>query len=137
MTNQVNEAQMRTEKPSLNAVEFLISRGRHLVPTVESSGPVKTVESLVTAPPVVAFSRSSDPETSRVAGENSKEFRARHISKIWAVLKDFGPMNKNEIAVKTGLDATQVARRGKEMELNHLVSIGPDSKDGCRLWRAK
>lgn len=134
MTNQVNEAQTRTEKPSLNAVEFLISRGRHLAPTVESSGPVKTVENSVSVP--VVLSRSSDPETSRVAGENSKEFRARHISKIWAVLKDFGPMNKNEIAIKTGLDATQVARRGKEMELNHLVSIGPDSKDGCRLWRA-
>jgi len=134
MTNQVNERPMRTGSGSLNAVEFLISRGRHLAPTVESSGPQKTVESLVSVAPVL--SRSSDPETSRVAGENSKEFRARHISKIWAVLKDFGPMNKNEIAVKTGLDPVQVARRGKEMELNHLVSIGPEVKDGCRLWRA-
>ena len=80
--------------------------------------------------------RTSDPITSVVAGEKTKEFRARHISKIWAVLKDFGPMNKNEIASKTGLDATQVARRGKEMELNHLVKIGPERKDGCRLWRA-
>jgi len=85
---------------------------------------------------VPALSRISDPETSQRAGENSKEFRARHISKIWAALIDFGPMNKNEIAIKTGLDATQVARRGKEMELNHLVSIGPDVKDGCRLWRS-
>lgn len=134
MTNQVNERPNETGRTSLNAVEFLISRGRHLAPTVELSGPVKTVESLVSVAPVL--SRSSDPETSKVAGENSKEFRARHISKIWSSLKDFGPMNKNEIALKTGLDATQVARRGREMELNNLVSIGPEVKDGCRLWRA-
>ena len=134
MTNQVNERPKETGRTSLNAVEFLISRGRHLAPTVKPSGVPKMEEKSVSVP--VVLSRSSDPETSKVAGENSKEFRARHISKIWASLKDFGPMNKNEIALKTGLDATQVARRGKEMELNHLVSIGPEVKDGCRLWRA-
>ncbi len=134
MTNQVNERPSRTGGGSLSAVEFLISRGRHLAPTVESSGVQKMELRPVSVP--VALSRSSDPETSKLAGENSKEFRARHISKIWGSLKDFGPMNKNEIALKTGLDATQVARRGKEMELNHLVSIGPEVKDGCRLWRA-
>ena len=134
MTNQVNERPTRTGSGSLNAVEFLISRGRHLALTVESSGAQRMELKSVSVVP--ALSRISDPETSQRAGENSKEFRARHISKIWAVLKDFGPMNKNEIAIKTGLDATQVARRGREMELNHLVSIGPDVKDGCRLWRS-
>ena len=136
MTNQVNETRSRTGSGSLSAVEFLISRGRHLAPTAKPSGVLRAEPSRVSQPPAVAYSRTSDPETSQRAGENSKEFRARHISKIWAALKDFGPMNKNEIASKTGLDATQVARRGKEMELNHLVSIGPESKDGCRLWKA-
>lgn len=134
MTNQVNERPSRTGSGSLNAVEFLMMRGRNLVPIAESLGAQKM--ELKPGGDCRVLSRSSDPETSKVAAENSKEFRVRHMSKIWAALKDYGPMNKNEIASKTGLDATQVARRGKEMELNHLVSIGPDSKDGCRLWRA-
>lgn len=134
MTNQPNVKQNVTERGSLNAVEFLISRGRNLATTAELPG-VPKMESKPVSVPVV-LSRSSDSETSKVAGENSKEFRARHISKIWAALKDFGPMNKNEIANKTGLDATQVARRRKEMELNHLVRVLSEVRDGCQLWEA-
>lgn len=126
--------QLEIGQISLFPLEYLKPSEKTLAMDVLLSGPAKAAEKL--AKNLVALSRSSDPETSKLAGENSKEFRARHISRIWGSLKDFGPMNKNEIALRTGLDATQVARRGKEMELNHLVSIGPDSKDGCRLWRA-
>jgi hypothetical protein len=60
--------------------------------------------------------RSRDPLTSVVAAMRTKEFRARHVAKIWAALKDAGPngLTKDELAAWTGLDHIAVARRMRE-----------------------
>lgn len=84
-----------------------------------------------------SLSRSSDPKTSKVAGEKTKEFRARHIAKIWGCLKDHGNKTYKEIALLTGLEPVAVARRRKEMEENHLIEVLEETRIGCALWRAK
>lgn len=83
-----------------------------------------------------SLSRTQDPMTSKRAGEKTKEFRARHISKIWGALKDFGKMNYKDIAKLTNLEPVAVARRRKEMEENHLIRVLGEEKDGCQLWEA-
>ena len=60
------------------------------------------------------LARGSDPDTSVIAAMRSGEFRARHIAKIYAALRDHGCMNKDEIAAVTGMDHIAVARRMKE-----------------------
>lgn len=81
------------------------------------------------------LARRTDPETSHEAAARAAQFQCRHIALIYCALKDHGPMNKDGIARRTGLDAVAVARRGKEMERAGLVAIGPDKLDGSRLWR--
>ncbi len=84
-----------------------------------------------------SLSRSSDPITSKVAGEKTKEFRARHIAKIWGCLKDHGSKTYKEIADLAGLEPVAVARRRKEMEENHLIEVLEETRNGCALWKAK
>jgi len=83
------------------------------------------------------LSRINDPQTSKKAGEKTKEFRARHIAKIWNCLKDNGSKTYKEIALLTGLEPVAVARRRKEMEENHLIEVLEETRNGCALWRAK
>lgn len=87
--------------------------------------------------PSHSLSRSTDSQTSKKAGEKTKEFRARHISKIWGCLKDQGPKTYKEIALLIGMEPVQVARRRKEMEENHLIEVLEETRNGCALWIAK
>lgn len=80
------------------------------------------------------LARASGPETSKTAAERTKEFKARHSALIWDALRA-GPMTKDELAKATGLTDIQVARRGKECVEAGLVTIGPDARNGCRIWR--
>lgn len=82
------------------------------------------------------LARKRDPETSKRAASNTASFRARHAALIWEALKQHGPMTAHEIAARTNLDNVQVSRRGKEMVERNLVTIGPATRDGCRVWRA-
>jgi predicted ArsR family transcriptional regulator len=82
------------------------------------------------------LARKRDPETSRAAAEATGSFRARHIALIAEALRTHGPMTAHEIAAVTRLDNVQVSRRGKEMTERGLVTIGPDQRSGCRVWRA-
>lgn len=83
--------------------------------------------------------RTGDPQTSKDAAEKAREFKARHIAKIYAALDQVGAhgATKNELAHLTSLDDVAICRRGKEMEEKGLVVIGPDSREGCRVWRKK
>lgn len=82
------------------------------------------------------LTRRRDPQTSREAAERSGKFRGRHEALILEALKA-GPMTKDEIATATGLTDIQVARRGKEMTEAGLVTIGPETRDGCRVWKRR
>ena len=84
----------------------------------------------------IPLARRSDPDTSRVAAKRAAEFRIRHEAKIWQALKDYGSMIPSEIAYHTGLDAVAVSRRGAGMVMKLLVTVGPDVREGCRVWRA-
>lgn len=84
-----------------------------------------------------SLSRTSDPITSKVAGEKTKEFRARHIAKIWNCLKDHGAKTYKEIAELTGLEPVAVARRRREMEENQLIEVLNETRNGCSVWKAK
>lgn len=80
--------------------------------------------------------RLKDPLTSVRAAEKAKEFRTRHIAKIWACLKDNGKLNYKEIAKLTGLEPVAVARRRKEMESDKLIEVLGEERNGCALWVA-
>lgn len=82
------------------------------------------------------LARRTDAQTSKQSAAATVSFRARHIALIWGTLKEYGPMTAKQIAACTALDNVQVSRRGKEMEARRLVTIGPDTRDGCRIWRA-
>lgn len=84
----------------------------------------------------LTLARRDDPQTSKRAAVKSSEFRARHIAVILDALRQHGPMTAIEIASVTRLDNVQISRRGKEMQQSGLVSVGPDIRDGCRVWRA-
>lgn len=86
--------------------------------------------------------RTNDPITSKLAASSARELQARHIALIYSALLDAGMvgMTKDELAAVTGLDATQVARRGKEGE-DRFWTIGPETRRGrtgrlCRVWTA-
>lgn len=82
------------------------------------------------------LSRRTDPHTSKAAASRAESFRARHEAKIWQALKDYGPMIPCEIAAHTGMDSVAVSRRGAGMARKGLVTLGPDVREGCRVWRA-
>jgi transposase len=82
------------------------------------------------------LARTGDPSTSVRSAARSSEFRARHAAIILQALRDHGPMTAHEIAAVTRLDNVQISRRGKQMVEDKLVTIGPDVRDGCRIWCA-
>jgi hypothetical protein len=81
--------------------------------------------------------RESDPETSKQAAEKAKEFRARHIAKIWTCLKDNGPMIPAQIARTTGLDYHAVQRRQAQMREDGLIERAGEVIHGQHVLRAK
>lgn len=83
------------------------------------------------------LSRALDPATSHAAAHRAREFRARHEALILDALRVHGPMTAREIASVIRLDSVQISRRGREMQLRGLVSIGPHSRNGCRIWEAR
>lgn len=83
----------------------------------------------------IPLSRTYDPQTSVIAALRVVSFKARHEALILEALRVHGPMTKDGIASVTRLDAVQVARRGRGMERAGLVMLGPDTFEGCRVWR--
>lgn len=130
--------QNETAQGSLFAGESLSQFAPSLGPIHQFLGVPKTERRLEhIAQEFRSLSRSTDPLTSKKAGEKTKEFRARHISKIWGCLKENGPKTYKEIALLIGMEPVAVARRRKEMEENQLIEVLNETRDGCALWKAK
>lgn len=85
---------------------------------------------------VMPLARRNDPDTSHEAATRAREFQARHEALIWQALKDYGPSIPPELEVYTGLESIAISRRGAGMERKGLVSMGPDKREGYRVWRA-
>ena len=65
--------------------------------------------------------RSKDPVTSHLAAESAHNIAGKHFQRIQEALKNNGPMGKDFIAMHSGLDPNQVARRLPEMQKLGLV----------------
>jgi len=84
--------------------------------------------------------RNTDPSTSWAAADRAKALAAQHATIIIAALVRYGAMGKDGIALITGLDGNQVARRLSELERNHeilLTGRNVQSKSGRaeREWK--
>lgn len=130
MRNQQSE----TGQLSLLAHEFLTKLVNNSVTIAESLGPPRTEKQ--SGSEVKALFRRSDQLPSKVAAEKTKEFRVRHMSRIYCALKDFGPMTYKEIALRIGMESVAVARRRKEMEENRIIRVLSETRNGCALWEA-
>jgi len=87
--------------------------------------------------PSNSLSRSSDPKTSKVAGEKAKVFKQTHIDRIYEALKGNGKMIPEEIAERAGMRADQVWKRRKEMADGGWIEVLEETRNGCALWKAK
>ena len=67
--------------------------------------------------------RANDPITSFEAADSIKEIAAEHCLKIIQALKEHGPMGKDAISAKCGLDSNQVARRMRELEIQGHIEL--------------
>ena len=67
--------------------------------------------------------RATDAITSFQAADSIKDVAKMHNEVIVAALKRFGPMGKDNIATKTGLQSNQVARRLSELEKIGLIEL--------------
>lgn len=79
--------------------------------------------------------RRADPDTSHDAAHRACEFKTRHEALILDALRAHGPMTAREIASVIRLDSVQISRRRRGMERKRLVSIWPNARNGCRIWR--
>ncbi len=91
-----------------------------------------------------SLARFTDPATSKAAARATSSFRSKHIGLIYYHLKRVpGGATKDELAVLTGLDATQIARRLSGMEAGspQLVIRTSETRDSpsgrkCIVWKA-
>lgn len=67
--------------------------------------------------------RSTDPSTSHSAAEQADEVALRHYKKILDCLRRCGALGKDGIALHSGLESNQVARRMSELHQLGLVEL--------------
>ena len=72
--------------------------------------------------PIFNRVRSSDPVTSYQAADSIKEVAPQHFRIILEALVTHGPMGKDGIAQKTGLNPNAVSRRLPELQKLDLVT---------------
>lgn len=86
--------------------------------------------------------RTLDPTTSHEAAEQVKEHTVqKHFALIHSVLQEYGPLGKDKIAMHSGLDPNQVARRLPEMMKVNAVELTGNTVESFsgrkeREWRA-
>ena len=86
--------------------------------------------------------RTTDAITSFKAADSIKDVAKMHQKVIVACLQRFGPMGKDGIATKTGLQSNQVARRMNELQKLDLIEltgkqVTSNSGRAEREWRFK
>ena len=86
--------------------------------------------------------RATDAITSFQAADSIKDVAKMHQEVIVAALKRFGPMGKDGIAMHTGLQSTQVARRMNELKKLDLIELTGKTVESLsgrqeREWRFK
>jgi predicted ArsR family transcriptional regulator len=86
--------------------------------------------------------RATDAITSFKAADSIKDVAKQHQEVIVACLQRFGPLGKDGIAMHTGLQSNQVARRMNELEKLDLIEltgkqVTSNSGRGEREWRFK
>ena len=84
-------------------------------------------------------SRTNDPFTSHIAAKNAEKFFKTHAGLIYASLKEYGDMTVDEIALKTPLHRSQIARRMLELqESGYITPTGQCRKSHAnvpeRVW---
>ena len=67
--------------------------------------------------------RSTDPSTSHNAADQVDELALRHYKKILDCLRRCGALGKDGIALHSGLEGNQVARRMSELHRLGLVEL--------------
>ena len=72
--------------------------------------------------PIFNRVRREDPITSYQAADSIKEVAPKHFIIILEALKEHGPMGKDGIASKTGLNPNAVSRRLPELQKLDLVA---------------
>ena len=86
--------------------------------------------------------RTLDPTTSHEAAAQVKENTVqKHYALIHHTLVEFGPLGKDKIAMHSGLNANQVARRLPEMMKVNAVELTGNTVESFsgrkeREWRA-
>jgi predicted Rossmann fold nucleotide-binding protein DprA/Smf involved in DNA uptake len=90
--------------------------------------------------PIFNRARNSDPLTSHLAANETKT-PVKHFQIVHLALIEHGPMGKDGIAQKTGLDPNAVARRLPELQKMGLVTLtGKNVKSKAdrleREWKA-
>lgn len=85
----------------------------------------KITDSLKTAFDHVFYprARSEDPVTSYEAADSIKDMAAQHGQKIIDALTKYGPMGKDAIGEKCGLDGHQISRRLSELEKLGFIAL--------------
>jgi predicted ArsR family transcriptional regulator len=86
--------------------------------------------------------RATDAITSFKAADSIKDVAKQHQEVIVACLQRFGPLGKDGIAMHTGLQSNQVARRMNELQKLDLIEltgkqVTSNSGRGEREWRFK
>jgi predicted ArsR family transcriptional regulator len=86
--------------------------------------------------------RATDAITSFKAADSIKDVAKMHQEVIVACLQRFGPLGKDGIAERTGLESNQVARRLSELEKMDLIeqtglTVKSNSGRSEREWRFK
>jgi len=85
--------------------------------------------------------RKEDPITSFEAADSIKEVSAKHYKIILECLQSNGALGKDGIALITGLESNQVARRLNEMKVLGLIQltgnkVKSNSGRNEREWKA-
>ena len=85
--------------------------------------------------------RRSDPDTSKAAAKAARRFASHHCGIILAALKQYGPMGKTKLSVKTQISDVAVARRLADLEKMNLAKPTGDTEPSRtnrqeRIWCA-
>lgn len=80
--------------------------------------------------------RATDPATSHMAAERSRQFSEGHAAKILRAIKHMPRQTAAYYSQMTGLTVVQIDRRLPEMERKGLIRTTGAVHNGFRAWEA-